>query len=179
MGGGSGYDVSVPVVFVSEQTGLLLLTQDGKDIIINNETVSNEEINYVGFYILILILIFILISIVCTRVCLCYRNHRQNRNNYTQLNNVEINSAAATTATATTTTTATATEWFAATAHAVSQYPIDSDDMCSICLINFKKNTSVRTLVCNHVFHKHCIELWLLKNWRCPNCNWDPRINKK
>ena len=166
-GSGSGYDIGIPVVFVSEQTGLLLLTQNGRDIIINNQSMSNMEIDYAVFSILILILIMIVFTIVCTRIYLCHRRRYQNRNSYTQLTNV--NSCPQTDT----------GKWFISTSHMVSQYPADSDDLCSICLTNFKKNVSVRTLVCDHVFHKQCIELWLLKNWRCPNCNWDPRISKK
>ncbi|VWU52684.1 zinc finger, C3HC4 type, putative [Hepatocystis sp. ex Piliocolobus tephrosceles] len=42
---------------------------------------------------------------------------------------------------------------------------------CSICLNDFQLNECVRTLVlCNHTFHKSCIDLWLVRSATCPNC---------
>ena len=46
---------------------------------------------------------------------------------------------------------------------------------CSICLVDFEKNTATRTLKCYHVFHKKCIEVWIHSKIdqipRCPMCN--------
>ncbi|KAL8275957.1 hypothetical protein Esti_000073 [Eimeria stiedai] len=42
---------------------------------------------------------------------------------------------------------------------------------CSICLEEFVTNDNVRVLqACGHVFHKSCIDIWLLRNAVCPNC---------
>lgn len=45
---------------------------------------------------------------------------------------------------------------------------------CSICLNKCKKKESARKIKkCNHIFHKKCINNWLLIKPTCPNC----RIN--
>ncbi|KAL3684070.1 hypothetical protein R1sor_002092 [Riccia sorocarpa] len=42
---------------------------------------------------------------------------------------------------------------------------------CSICLNDFVENEQVRLLPrCNHVFHIHCIDTWLLSHVSCPVC---------
>lgn len=42
---------------------------------------------------------------------------------------------------------------------------------CSICLHAFEAGDSVRYLpVCNHTFHRSCIDLWLLRRADCPLC---------
>lgn len=47
---------------------------------------------------------------------------------------------------------------------------------CSICLNDFHKGERVRVLSsCGHVFHKSCIDLWLLRNAECPLCKRDVR----
>ena len=44
-------------------------------------------------------------------------------------------------------------------------------DQCSICYSNFNKNDFVRVLDCKHIYHKHCIDQWLLKYENtCPIC---------
>ncbi len=40
----------------------------------------------------------------------------------------------------------------------------DINDSCVVCLIDFKKKDKVRKTICNHFFHKDCLEKWLLKN---------------
>ena len=45
---------------------------------------------------------------------------------------------------------------------------------CMICLTKFKNDEIVLKLVCNHIFHKKCLEKWLnekKKEKKCPNCN--------
>ena len=43
--------------------------------------------------------------------------------------------------------------------------------VCSICLENYKKNDYYRTLNCNHIFHKKCVDRWFKKNHlNCPMC---------
>jgi hypothetical protein len=39
---------------------------------------------------------------------------------------------------------------------------------CSICLTDISNNTKI--LDCNHKFHKHCIDRWLLRKDTCPIC---------
>jgi hypothetical protein len=41
---------------------------------------------------------------------------------------------------------------------------------CSICLADFEDKDAVRRLPCGHDFHQNCIDLWLLRNKRCPLC---------
>eukprot|EP01069_Polyplicarium_translucidae_P004252 Polyplicarium_translucidae@DN2534_c0_g1_i2.p1 len=42
---------------------------------------------------------------------------------------------------------------------------------CSICLEEFSQGDSCRRLEpCRHVFHKSCIDIWLLRSASCPNC---------
>ena len=43
-------------------------------------------------------------------------------------------------------------------------------DTCSICLEEFKKGEHVRMLPCNHLFHRCCVDLWLLRRAECPMC---------
>jgi hypothetical protein len=42
-------------------------------------------------------------------------------------------------------------------------------DSCSIC-INEYKNSEIRLLDCNHFYHIHCIDEWLINNKNCPIC---------
>jgi hypothetical protein len=45
------------------------------------------------------------------------------------------------------------------------------NDECSICIENFCCGEYQRTLVCNHVFHKKCIDKWFKKDKNeCPIC---------
>ena len=71
-----------------------------------------------------------------------------------------------------------------------------SNDTCSICFENncnyleFNTDTSNRTdnilfdthsviTLCNHSFHKHCIDTWLYKSNNCPICRYEPQNNSK
>ncbi|KAI3496136.1 hypothetical protein L1887_38489 [Cichorium endivia] len=48
---------------------------------------------------------------------------------------------------------------------------------CSICLECFKEGDSCRALpVCDHVFHVHCVDLWLTKVPNCPVCRTPVRL---
>jgi|MDTG01.5.fsa_nt_gb hypothetical protein len=42
---------------------------------------------------------------------------------------------------------------------------------CPICLV--EDNVVRHTLKCNHTFHLHCIDRWLLKNRTCPMCRFN------
>ncbi|KAJ8907174.1 hypothetical protein NDN08_003656 [Rhodosorus marinus] len=48
----------------------------------------------------------------------------------------------------------------------------DSDEplCCAICLDDFESGQTARQLACNHVYHKDCIDPWLLQSSSCPIC---------
>ncbi len=46
----------------------------------------------------------------------------------------------------------------------------DSDDICSICLDNYKKKEKIIRLDCQHMFHKKCFQEWLKTGQTCPLC---------
>ena len=49
--------------------------------------------------------------------------------------------------------------------------------VCSICLENYKKNDYYRTLNCNHIFHKKCIDRWFKNQETCPMCRTNIKFN--
>lgn len=57
-----------------------------------------------------------------------------------------------------------------------------TNNKCTICLDDFTEQTSVRKMDCNHVFHKKCIDKWLLEyNYKCPMCrkecgSYEPKL---
>lgn len=50
--------------------------------------------------------------------------------------------------------------------------PIDGDlhSQCVVCLEDFERGDSLRTLRCSHVFHMTCVDQWLAQSAQCPNC---------
>ncbi|KAM6117089.1 E3 ubiquitin-protein ligase RNF128 [Pterocles gutturalis] len=46
-------------------------------------------------------------------------------------------------------------------------------DSCVVCIEVYKPNEVVRILTCNHLFHKSCIDPWLLEHRTCPMCKCD------
>ncbi|NXF32775.1 RN128 ligase, partial [Nyctibius bracteatus] len=46
-------------------------------------------------------------------------------------------------------------------------------DSCAVCIEQYKPNEVVRTLACNHLFHKNCVDPWLLEHRTCPMCKYD------
>lgn len=53
----------------------------------------------------------------------------------------------------------------------VVEYDSDETKKCSICLSNFLCGQQVRNLSCEHVFHKDCVDPWLLSSSdTCPMC---------
>ena len=48
--------------------------------------------------------------------------------------------------------------------------PIDNQTNCSICLEDYIIGSNIRLLPCNHVYHKHCIDEWLMIKNECPLC---------
>ena len=48
------------------------------------------------------------------------------------------------------------------------------DNICSVCLEEFKEDDILKKLNCEHIFHKDCLEPWLNNNNRnCPLCRTD------
>ena len=49
-----------------------------------------------------------------------------------------------------------------------------TDICCSICLEGYEESSTIRKLKCSHLFHKDCIDPWLLKeSYKCPVCRND------
>ncbi|CAK9867366.1 unnamed protein product, partial [Sphagnum jensenii] len=52
--------------------------------------------------------------------------------------------------------------------------PVDDCDeapQCYICLVEYEEGDSVRTLPCNHEYHKNCVDKWLTEiHGVCPLC---------
>ncbi|XP_053713551.1 RING finger protein 150a isoform X1 [Synchiropus splendidus] len=43
-------------------------------------------------------------------------------------------------------------------------------DNCAVCIEGYKPHDVVRILPCKHIFHKHCVDPWLLDHRTCPMC---------
>lgn len=55
-----------------------------------------------------------------------------------------------------------------------------SGDQCVICLDTMLEDDHARSLPgCGHVFHRACVDLWLLRSTLCPLCNTDVRTHEK
>ncbi|KAM3146639.1 hypothetical protein pb186bvf_001169 [Paramecium bursaria] len=54
------------------------------------------------------------------------------------------------------------------------QYQKQSQDICTICLIEYKEGEQIEELVCQgkHLFHGECIHLWLRQHKVCPICKF-------
>ncbi|XP_050417377.1 RING finger protein 150 [Patella vulgata] len=46
-------------------------------------------------------------------------------------------------------------------------------DQCAICIEGYKAHDVIRSLPCKHVFHKSCVDPWLLEQRSCPMCKLD------
>ncbi|XP_071234357.1 RING finger protein 150-like [Salvelinus alpinus] len=46
-------------------------------------------------------------------------------------------------------------------------------DNCAVCIEGYKPNDVVRILPCRHLFHKNCVDPWLLDHRTCPMCKID------
>ncbi|XP_069492818.1 E3 ubiquitin-protein ligase RNF149 isoform X1 [Ambystoma mexicanum] len=44
---------------------------------------------------------------------------------------------------------------------------------CAVCIENYKPKDVVRILPCKHIFHRTCIDPWLLEHRTCPMCKLD------
>jgi hypothetical protein len=49
-------------------------------------------------------------------------------------------------------------------------------DECCICKDKFNDNELHRKLPCNHTYHAHCIEDWIIRNKKCPICRYELQI---
>ncbi|XP_068170164.1 E3 ubiquitin-protein ligase RNF128-like [Antennarius striatus] len=45
--------------------------------------------------------------------------------------------------------------------------------VCAVCIESYKAGEVVTVLTCDHIFHKNCIEPWLLERRTCPMCKCD------
>ncbi|CAI4230579.1 unnamed protein product [Auanema sp. JU1783] len=50
---------------------------------------------------------------------------------------------------------------------------IELDTDCAVCIDPYQTADVVRTLPCRHVYHKSCIDPWLLEHRTCPMCKAD------
>ena len=41
---------------------------------------------------------------------------------------------------------------------------------CVICMVDFEVGETVRYLPCAHMFHKKCVDTWLMRSLTCPTC---------
>lgn len=57
-----------------------------------------------------------------------------------------------------------------------SKYQYKKEDKCVICQYEFKNNERIRKLPCEHLFHKECVDEWLLKDKACPCCKKEVRV---
>ncbi|XP_072639398.1 E3 ubiquitin-protein ligase RNF133 [Canis lupus baileyi] len=48
-----------------------------------------------------------------------------------------------------------------------------SGDSCVVCFELYKPDDTVRILTCKHLFHKDCIDPWILAHGTCPMCKCD------
>ncbi|KAJ8900717.1 hypothetical protein NDN08_000018 [Rhodosorus marinus] len=44
------------------------------------------------------------------------------------------------------------------------------DEQCTVCLCEYETGELVRRLPCNHVYHKNCLDKWMVKYANCPTC---------
>uniref|UniRef100_A0A7S2UIF9 RING-type domain-containing protein n=1 Tax=Attheya septentrionalis TaxID=420275 RepID=A0A7S2UIF9_9STRA len=54
--------------------------------------------------------------------------------------------------------------------HLSSHIPLEDDDSCPICLVEYEKGDELRALPCKHEMHKECLDQWLSSNASCPAC---------
>ena len=52
----------------------------------------------------------------------------------------------------------------------VTLNPLIIKEDCCICLNNYDDNSVVVRIPCNHIYHRECIHLWMLRRPTCPFC---------
>ncbi|XP_055541975.1 E3 ubiquitin-protein ligase arkadia [Wyeomyia smithii] len=53
----------------------------------------------------------------------------------------------------------------------------EDSEKCTICLSQFEIDNDVRRLPCMHLFHKDCVDQWLVTNKHCPICRVDIEVH--
>ncbi|XP_036118253.1 E3 ubiquitin-protein ligase RNF149 [Molossus molossus] len=56
--------------------------------------------------------------------------------------------------------------------HGEKGIDVDAEN-CAVCIENFKVKDIIRILPCKHIFHRMCIDPWLLDHRTCPMCKLD------
>ncbi|KAI5935644.1 E3 ubiquitin-protein ligase RNF149 isoform X1 [Manis javanica] len=56
--------------------------------------------------------------------------------------------------------------------HGEKGIDVDAEN-CAVCIENFKVKDVIRILPCRHIFHRICIDPWLLDHRTCPMCKLD------
>ncbi|XP_038406916.1 E3 ubiquitin-protein ligase RNF149 [Canis lupus baileyi] len=56
--------------------------------------------------------------------------------------------------------------------HGEKGIDVDAEN-CAVCIENFKVKDIIRILPCKHIFHRICIDPWLLDHRTCPMCKLD------
>lgn len=46
-------------------------------------------------------------------------------------------------------------------------------DQCAVCIEGYKTSDIIRILPCKHLFHKYCVDPWLIEQRSCPMCKMD------
>ena len=46
----------------------------------------------------------------------------------------------------------------------------DKFQECVICMMDVETGEKIRYLPCAHMFHKDCVDIWLMRSLRCPTC---------
>lgn len=56
----------------------------------------------------------------------------------------------------------------------IESFAVPSHEACAICLEEFSSsaNKICALLVCKHIFHKNCVESWLVEHKTCPTCRF-------
>lgn len=47
---------------------------------------------------------------------------------------------------------------------------MSESNVCAVCIESYNSDDVIRELPCSHVFHKHCIDQWLIDKRVCPMC---------
>ena len=52
------------------------------------------------------------------------------------------------------------------------------DAECPICFENLRSSKDIVTTNCNHIFHKDCLDSWLIYSNTCPCCRFQLRVQQ-
>ena len=123
-------------------------------IVTYNDTNYDNNFNDTGYILVSLLFHFIAILFVFELGKSCYRSINRNRNNERLIINPNSN-------------------YYHNKVVIIEEI---SDEPCSICLEplydkeDLENNKPVISLRCNHMFHKECIDPWVINNKCCPLC---------